>query len=255
MKEVNLAENFQTINTAASRFVPIESRTITCSLPLSYWDNIARNSCYVSWKDIAVQKDSLQIVATQQLIQELQPKTIIEFGSFRGGSALWLADIQESCVKDGKVVSLDIDLGNVDLRVRHDPRIEFIQGNSNYIEQALPIQKLKDFLHPILVIEDAHINTVGILDYFHDNLLKLGDYFIVEDTNIDYNNACYKVLIEEFDHSYCNNKLENLNNKIVNLKSWLQSKDNAYLVDTKYVDPFGIVNATKNWNSVIKKVK
>ena len=96
---------------------------------------------------------------------------------------------------------------------------------------------------------------MGILDYFHDNLLKLGDYFIVEDTNIDYNNACYKVWIEEFDHSYCNNKLENLNNKIVNLKSWLQSKDNAYLVDTKYVDPFGIVNATKNWNSVIKKVK
>lgn len=252
---MNVVEDVQDINAANSRFVPIESRAIAGSMPLSYWDNIARNSCYVSWKDIAVQKDSLQIVATQQLIQELQPKTIIEFGSFKGGSAFWLADMQESCVKNGKIVSLDIDLGNVDLRVKHDPRIEFIQGNSNYIEQALPIQKLKEFLHPILVIEDAHINTTGILDYFHENLFKLGDYFIVEDTNIDYNNACYKVWMEELNHSYCSNKLENLNNKIVNLKSWLQSKDSIYLVDTKYVDPFGIVNATKNWNSVVKKVK
>ncbi len=255
MKEMSIVENFQDINIESSRFVPIEARSISCSLPTAYWDNIAKNSCYVSWKDIAVQKDSLQIVATQQLIQELQPKTIIEFGSFKGGSALWLADIQESCVLNGKVVSLDIDLGNVDFKVRHDPRIEFIQGNSNHIEVALPIQKLKDFLHPILVIEDAHINTIGILDYFHKNLFTPGDYFIVEDTNIDYNNACYKVWLEEFDRSYCNSKLENLNNKIVNLKNWLQTKDSTYLVDTKYVDPFGLVNATKNWNSVIKKVK
>ncbi len=254
MKKANLLEN-QDFSQATARFVSIESRTAACSLPSSYWDNIARNSCYVHWKDIAIQKDSLQIVATQQLVQELKPKTIIEFGSFKGGSALWLADIQESCVKNGKIISLDIDLNNVDSRVKQDQRIEFIQGDSNQIEQALPIEKFKDFLHPILVIEDAHINTIGILDYFHENLFKSGDYFIVEDTNIDYNNACYKVWIEELDRSYCESKLENLNNKIVNLKNWLQNKDDMYLVDTKYVDPFGIVNATKNWNSVVKKVK
>lgn len=255
MKDQTLVQNFQNIDALNSRFVPIESRTSKCFFPMSYWDNIARNSCYVDWKDIPIQKDSLQIVATQQLIQELQPKTIIEFGSFKGGSALWLADMQESCVKGGKIISLDIDLANVDPRIRHDQRIEFIQGNSNYVEQVLPVQKLKDFLHPILVIEDAHINTIGILDYFHENLFKPGDYFIVEDTNIDYNNACYKVWMQEFDSSYCASKLENLNNKLTNLNNWLKTKDGMYLVDTKYVDPFGLINATKNWNSVVKKVK
>ncbi|GAA5253002.1 hypothetical protein [Candidatus Rickettsia kedanie] len=48
-------------------------------------------------------------------------------------------------------------------------------------------------------------------------------------------------------------KLENLNNKIVRLTSWLKEK-NLYLVDIQYVDPFGIINASKNWNSVIKKI-
>lgn len=255
MKKTPHTENFEDIDTLSLRFIPIKSRTTSCSLPLSYWDNIARNSCYVNWKDIAIQKDPLQIVATQQLIQELKPKTIIEFGSFKGGSALWLADMQEICVKNGKVISLDIDLSNIDSKAKCDPRIEFIQGDSNHIEQVLPVQKLNDFLHPILVIEDAHINTIGILNYFHENLFTLGDYFIVEDTNIDYNNACYKVWIKELDHDYCVSKLDNLNNKIVQLRKWLEGKSNMYLIDTKYVDPFEIINATKNWNSVIKKVK
>lgn len=59
-------------------------------------------------------KSPFQIVTTQGLIQELKPKTIIEFGSFKGASALWLADIQSLSVKDGKVISIDIDFENID---------------------------------------------------------------------------------------------------------------------------------------------
>ncbi|MCZ6886659.1 MAG: CmcI family methyltransferase [Rickettsia endosymbiont of Ixodes persulcatus] len=40
-----------------------------------------------------ITKNPFQIVTIQGLIQELKPKTIIEFGSFKGASALWLADI------------------------------------------------------------------------------------------------------------------------------------------------------------------
>ena len=51
----------------------------------------------------------------------------------------------------------------------------------------------------------------------------------------------------------CIEKLENLNNKLIKLTNWLKEQKDLYLVDTKYVDPFGITNASKNWNSVIKK--
>lgn len=236
------------------RFVPIETRPLGSDLPSSFWTPIAIKSSDFSWKGIAVQKSPFQVVATQQLIQELKPKTIIEFGSFKGGSALWAADIQSLSVAEGKVISIDIDLDNIDQSVKQDSRIKFIKGDSYHVEKIFTPEIIRELKHPILLIEDAHINTTGILDYFHNNIFAIGDYFIVEDTNIDYNNACYKVWREKFPEKECKDKLDNLNNKIHNLNKWLANKDQMYLVDTKYVDPFGIINASKNWNSVLKKI-
>ena len=255
MSKMDLIRKEEGCFNSRSRFVSIELRHNESDLPGPFWEHIARNSCYIDWQGIPIQKDAFQIVTTQQLIQELQPKTIIEFGSFKGGSALWLADILTLCVNDGRVISTDIDLNNIDPKVRLDQRIEFIQGDSFHIEKMFPQDKIATLQHPILVIEDAHVNTSGILDYFHQHLFKAGDYFIVEDTNIDYNNACYPMWIKEFDADYCDKKLDNLNGKIINLKQWLDTHNGSYMIDTKYVDPFGITNATKNWNSVIKKVK
>jgi cephalosporin hydroxylase len=237
------------------RLVAIEERDIKSDLPASFWQFIAKDSCYVNWKGIPMQKDPFQIVTTQQLIQELKPKTIIEFGSFRGASALWLADIQSLTLDGGRIVSVDISDEYLYPQAKIDQRIEFILGDSNKVEQIFPPNKIASFLHPILLIEDAHINTVGILNHFHKNAFEIGDYLIVEDTNIHYNDACYEVWKKELDPVTCANKLDNLNNKIFALKDWLQDKDNAYLVDTKFTDPFSMKNATKNWNSVIKKVK
>ena len=142
---------------------------------------------------------------------------------------------------------------NIDQAVKGDNRIEFLQGDSNKVEAIFPKEKISEIVHSILLIEDVHINMIGILEYFHNNIFEEGDYFIIEDTNIDYNNACYDVWRKTLDEKTCIAKLENLNNKIVRLTSWLKEK-NLYLVDTKYVDPFGIINASKNWNSVIKKI-
>ncbi|MCC8377380.1 MAG: cephalosporin hydroxylase [Rickettsia endosymbiont of Graphium doson] len=235
------------------RFVSINNRVIKSDLDESFWHSIAANSCDTSWKNIPMQKSPFQIVTTQNLIQELKPKTIIEFGSFKGASALWLADIQSLSVEKGKVISIDIDFDSIDPSVKFDDRIEFLQGDSNKVEEIFPKEKISEIIHPLLLIEDAHINTTGILDYFHNNIFETGDYFIVEDTNIDYNNACYDIWRKTLEEKACIEKLENLNNKIVKLTNWLREKKDLYLVDTKYVDPFGITNASKNWNSVIRK--
>ncbi|ABV74573.1 hypothetical protein A1C_01275 [Rickettsia akari str. Hartford] len=65
---------------------------------------------------------------------------------------------------------------------------------------------------------------IGILEYFHNNILKKWDYFIIEDTNSDHNNACYDVWRKTLDEKTCIAKLENLNNKIIRLISWLKEK-------------------------------
>ncbi|ABV73139.1 dihydrolipoamide acetyltransferase [Rickettsia canadensis str. McKiel] len=69
------------------------------------------------------------IGTTQGLIQALKPKTIIKFGSFKGGSAILVGDIQSLSVKDGKIISIDIDFDNIDQTVKEDNRIEFLQGD------------------------------------------------------------------------------------------------------------------------------
>lgn len=255
MVNQNLKQNFHRNEMIYERFVPIETRDEESDLSSSFWEFIAKKSCYVSWKGIPMQKDPFQIITTQQLIQELKPRTIIEFGTFRGASAVWLADIQSLTVKDGKIITLDITDEYLDPLAKSDTRIDFIIGDSNHVEKLFPQDMIKNFQHPILLIEDAHINTTGILDFFHKNVFTDGDYFIVEDTNLDYNNACAEVWKMDLDPITCHNKLTNLNNKIVNLKKWLDNKENKYLVDTRFVDPFGMKNATKNWNSVIKRVK
>ncbi|WP_187145918.1 hypothetical protein [Rickettsia massiliae] len=59
------------------------------------------------------------------------------------------------------------------------------------------------------------------------------------------NNACYDVWRKILDEKTCTAKLENLNNKIVRLTSWLKENNDLYLVDTQYVDPFGIIMLLK----------
>ncbi|MCZ6886660.1 MAG: hypothetical protein O7C59_00370 [Rickettsia endosymbiont of Ixodes persulcatus] len=73
--------------------------------------------------------------------------------------------IQSLSVKDGQVISIDIDFENIDQAVKEDNRIEFLQGDSNKVEAIFPKEKISEIVHPILLIEDAHINTIGILEY------------------------------------------------------------------------------------------
>jgi cephalosporin hydroxylase len=235
------------------RFVSIEQRPIASDLPSSFWKPIAHNSAAMSWKSIPMQKGPFQIVVTQQLVQELNPKTIIEFGSFKGGSALWVADIQQLSGRGSHVFSVDIDLSHLHPTVKKDPRITFIQGDSHHVEEVFPLEKLSALPRPMLLIEDAHINTIGILEHF-DKTLKNGDYIIVEDTNIHYNNECYNAWRKQLSEKDCLAKLANLNNKLPALNAWLAGKPHRYAVDTNYTDPFGILNGTKNWNSVLKKI-
>lgn len=186
------------------------------------------------------------MVSTQELIQELAPRTIIEFGSYKGGSALWLADMQQLFVQSGQVLSVDRDLSRLDEKAKSDRRIRFLEGDVNHIEQIFSKGTLENLPRPLLLIEDTHVNLTGILDYCHQYILREGDYIIVEDTNPDYYHACAKVRSKKSQNS-------NLNNKLVILTEWLYNHIPYYQVDTKYLDLFGVKNISKNWNSVLRR--
>ncbi|MGB3236970.1 MAG: CmcI family methyltransferase [Geitlerinemataceae cyanobacterium] len=230
----------------ADRFVKISDRKDECDLPAEAWKPLLENSYLQTWKGIVLPKGVTEMALYPMLLYELQPKTIIEIGAFNGGGAIWLADCLEIFGIEGRVHSVDIDLSMLDEKAKADSRVDFIQGDCNDISAAFPVDLLSALPHPWLIVEDAHINLVGVLEHFHQNGLQSGDYLIVEDTN--------KVHWTLWEDSWDDREeMEQGARKMDDLRNWLTKREDEYLVDTYYQDMYGY-NGSKNWNSILKKV-
>jgi len=230
----------------SDRFVKISDRLDECDIPADAWKPLLENSYLQTWKGILLPKGVTEMALYPMLLYELQPKTIIEIGAFNGGGAIWLADCLEIFGIEGRVTSVDIDLSLLDEKAKADSRVNFIQGDCHDIGAAFPPDILSGLPHPWLLIEDAHINLVGMLAYFHHNGIQSGDYLIVEDTN--------KLHWEFWKDSWDDREeMEQGAKKMDDLRDWLKKHEYEYLVDTYYQDMYGY-NGSKNWNSILKRV-
>jgi len=220
-------------NINKKRFVDIVNRDFFSIMTnfsynfLSEYFSIIRNTKWndLKWKGLTLMKDPMTLSIYLQLLQDLKPKTILEFGTFEGGSALWMKDMMTATGEDCKIYTFDIDENNV--KIKEDDKIIFKQLDNYKIKDF--IENNKDIFinmqRPILVIEDSHENVLELLTTIN-NFLQDGDYLIVEDT------------IDE--------------NKYLVMKQFLNN--NQYLIDTKYCDFWGHNNSW-NVNSFLKKIK
>jgi cephalosporin hydroxylase len=176
----------------------------------------------VTWRGVPLLKDPWDMVLYPMLLWELRPATIIELGTFVGGSALWLGDLAGAFGLQTQIFSIDRDINRV--RV-DDPRIEFVEADLSQLADGLPLP-MAELPHPWLVIEDAHANLVAVLTYL-DRYIRSDDYLIVEDT---YAASKYR----EFE-------------------IFMQHRGSRYRIDTYYADNFGY-NGTHCWNSVLRCV-
>lgn len=142
-----------------------------------------------TWKDtwyrgIATYKCPTDLWVYQELIDTLRPGLVVETGTFRGGSALFLADRLE-IAGHGRVVTIDIDVQPD--RPAHD-RLTYLEGSSvdrailDQVEALAPTDG-----SPVLVILDsdhseAHV-TAELAAYA--SLVTPGSYLVVEDTNVN----------------------------------------------------------------------
>ncbi|MDJ0620300.1 MAG: CmcI family methyltransferase [Calothrix sp. MO_192.B10] len=228
------------------RFVKISDRKDKCDIPTSAFKPLFENAYLQTWKGIILNKGITEIALYPMLVYELQPKTIIEIGAFNGGGAIWLADHLDLFEIEGHVYSVDIDLSLLDEKARNDSRVHFLEGDCNNINAVFPPQMLSELPHPWLIIEDAHVNLVAVVEYFHSNGLQSGDYLIVEDTNRLY----WELWGDNWDDRA---EMEQGVKKMDDLRNWLIDHEKEYLVDTYYQDLYGY-NGSKNWNSILKRV-
>ena len=229
-----------------NRFVNISDRKDQCDIPAPAWRALLENAFLQTWKGILFDKGPTETILYPMLMYELQPKTVIEIGALSGGSAIWLADHLELFQIEGYVYCIDIDLSLLDEKAKIDDRVHFLEGDCNQMAAIMPPEMLSQFPHPWLIIEDAHANAVGVVDYFHKNGLQSGDYVIVEDTN----KMMWEIEWEDWDDQEL---LDQGQRKLGELKSWLMLHPNEYLIDTYYQDMYGY-NGSKNWNSILKRV-
>lgn len=230
------------------RFVKISEREDKSDIPSTVWKQLTNNNYLQTWKGLILWKSVTEIGTYPMLLHELQPKTIIEIGTYTGGSAVWLADCLEIFNIEGTVYTVDIDLSMVEEKAKTDLRIQFLEGDGNNLGEVLPPEKLSQLPHPWLVLQDtAMVEVTGLLEYFHNNGLRSEDYVIIEDTN----QWIWGASEEEWKNQ---EELQKGRKKMANLRGWLMNHEEEYLVDTYYLDLYGY-NGSKNWNSILKKIK
>jgi cephalosporin hydroxylase len=134
------------------------------------------------WMNVPCLKCPLDLWIYQEIIVEQKPDLIIETGTHKGGSALYLAHLLD-LIGQGEIVTIDI-LGDPARPVH--PRISYVQGSS--ADEALIQQILSE--HPqsnrLVILDSDHSKTHVLAELqLLAPLVPIGGYVIVEDTNIN----------------------------------------------------------------------
>lgn len=120
-----------------------------------------------------------------ELLRELRPATVIELGALAGGSALFLADqLGAMSIAPCHVYSLDNTIERLHpdaLRAQLSLNLSFIPADVRQLDAVLTDAFMDQLPHPMLVLEDAHVDVPGVLRWF-DKHLRAGDYIVIEDT-------------------------------------------------------------------------
>jgi cephalosporin hydroxylase len=182
---------------------------------------------HYSYKGLINLKPAIDLVLYASLIWELQPRTVIEFGSLQGGSALWFSDQLDSLCGHGEVHSFELCYRCISSRASH-PRLTFHEADLRNLE-SVSSALLSQLPHPWLVVDDAHTNLSNLVPYIA-GFMAPGDYYVVEDALAFHSQRVGRARAA-FDADRVVEAFDEL----------------GFLVDTKYADAFGLnVTASPN---------
>jgi cephalosporin hydroxylase len=136
-----------------------------------------------SWFGMPVLKNPLDLWIFQEILYETRPDVIVETGTYRGGSAFFLASMCD-LLGSGEVISIDIAPIRPDYP-RH-PRLTYLGGRPSTDPQV--VKEVSDRIGPrraMIILDSDHsqANVEAELEAYSELVAK-GCYLIVEDTNI-----------------------------------------------------------------------
>ena len=231
-----------------TRFQRISEREDRSDVPSGYNKYLSKGKYLALYRGVDVIKCPVDYVLYQQLLHYARPKTVIELGSFVGGSALWFTDTLKLLDIPCDMYSMDIDLSQLDKKVLQlkPNNLTFLEGNNCAIEETFTSEFLSTLPHPWVVIEDAHANMDGVLRHFHQYMTK-GDYLVVED--VCPNLAAGVGMGGVNDKQY----REMGPATLLELRRFLKEYEEYYSVDSFITDLFGY-NCSWHWHGFIKRM-
>lgn len=197
-------------------------------------ETIQQGTIHYAYKGIPALKSPFDMALYQLLLWELKPATVLEIGSHRGGSALWLADTL-------RAMDLDCPVHSVDLNPVEGvaaPGLTFHVGDARALAEVFTADFLRSLPHPLLVIEDADHQadtTLAVLRFFAPWLTP-GDYMVIEDGMVG---------DIGLGHRYGGGPC-------VAIERFLAEEDGRYEVDRRYCDWYGR-NVTWNVNGYLRR--
>jgi len=139
----------------------------------------------LAWMGHEMFKCPMDLWLYQELIVLKRPGLIIETGTYKGGSALYLACICD-LVGQGSVVTIDIDDSHAAIRPQH-PRLRYVTGSSTAPEIFEQASSLAAEAGDVMVILDSDHRRDHVLDELrlYSTLIPVGGLLVVEDTNVN----------------------------------------------------------------------
>lgn len=148
-----------------------------------YFNNEFRTWRTTTWMGQSIWKMPLDLWIYQELMYRLKPDVIIETGTNRGGSALYLAHL---CDILGKGEVHTVDVQDFPEKPKH-PRISYYLGSST--DDAI-IDQIKQKIAPgavVMVVLDSLHRKPHVVEELekYGKLVSVGSYMILEDTYLN----------------------------------------------------------------------
>jgi cephalosporin hydroxylase len=141
-----------------------------------------RRTIDLSWFGYQTLKCPLDLWIYQEIIVETQPELIIECGTNAGGSALYLASICD-LAGAGQVISIDIEARSD--RPKHK-RIQFITGSSTDPGVVATLRNKAAGRRTLVILDSDHSKAHVLAELrAYSDMVPIGCYLIVEDTNVN----------------------------------------------------------------------
>ena len=136
-----------------------------------------------TWLGTQALKNPLDLWVYQEIIVDTRPELIVETGTWRGGSAFYMASILD-LVGEGEVVSIDVEPMRDDYP--QHPRITYLaERSSTDPEVVAEIRGRAEGRRVLMVLDSDHSQAhVEAELAAYAPLVPVGCYVIVEDSNI-----------------------------------------------------------------------